>query len=143
MIPPPHTPPASDDGPLRLLLADDDASLRGGVAELLAGLVVDGHGLEVVEADDIDSALRLAGRGTLHAALLDMYMPGGTGLTLLPRLWELQADLPCIVYSGRWSPALESDALRVGARACLKKPVEPLRLRAAVLAALSFDARSA
>ena len=128
--------PNPDNRPPRLLLADDDTALRLGVSELIAGL-----GVEVIQAEDANSALALAEREVLHAALLDMYMPDGTGLSLLPRLWELHAGLPCIVYSGKWSPAMESDALRAGARACLKKPVEPLRLRDEIRRALAWDVR--
>jgi len=135
-------PTDSTEAPRRLLLADDDVALRVGVAELLASLSVDGAGVEVLEADDVPTALSLASEGTLHAALLDMHMPGGTGLELLPRLRALHLGLPCIVYSGRWSPDLEHDVLRVGALACLKKPVEPAKLRDAVLRALARDARN-
>lgn len=137
MLPPAMHPPSDSQQPRRLLLADDDVELRLGVSELIAGL-----GVEVIEAEDIESALARASAGIFHAALLDMYMPGGTGLTLLPRLWELHADLPCILYSGRWSPELENDALRLGAHACLKKPVEPRRLREEILRALALDANS-
>ena len=117
----------------RILLADDDLEVRLGVAEFLSGL-----GLEVVEAEDGVEALALAREEVVHVALLDMYMPGGPGLALLPRLWELHAGLPCILYSGRWTPSLELEVLRAGARACLKKPVEPLRLRDVVLRAIEF-----
>ncbi|MFT5290633.1 MAG: DNA-binding NtrC family response regulator [Planctomycetota bacterium] len=124
----------TDSPPRRLLLADDDNEVRLGVADLISSL-----GIEVIEADDIESALALARSGEVHAAILDMYMPGGTGLDLLPRLWELHAGLPCIVYSGRWSPSMEVDALQLGAHACLKKPVEPRRLRDEVLRAFGQD----
>ena len=130
-----QTPSSSQ--PRRLLLADDDTEVRLGVAELIGNL-----GIEVIEAEDVDSALDLARGRVVHAALLDMYMPGGTGLALLPRLWKLHEGLPCIVYSGRWSPAMEQDALQQGAHACLKKPVDPLRLRDEVLRALERSARA-
>ncbi len=124
----------TDSTPRRLLLADDDNEVRLGVADMIGRM-----GIEVIEADEIESALEVERNGEVHAAILDMYMPGGTGLDLLPHLWKLHAGLPCIVYSGRWSPSMELDALQLGAHACLKKPVEPRRLRDEVLRAFGQD----
>lgn len=127
-LPPPARP--------RLLLADDDRSVRLGVAELLADL-----GLEVLHAETGDEALELIANMTaLDAALLDMHMPGRSGLEVLPVLRGRWENLGCIVYSGRWSPVMERQVLELGAVACLKKPVEPLRLRDLVAKILFGDA---
>jgi len=82
-------------------------------------------------------------RKSIDAALLDMHMPGCTGIEAIPLLQREHAGLPCIVYSGRWSPDLEQEVLAVGAFACLKKPVEPVMLRRTVCSALGipFDPR--
>lgn len=112
----------------RLLLADDDRSVRLGVADLLEDL-----GLEFVHAETGSEALEWVEKvDSLQAALLDMHMPGATGLEVLPVLRQRFAGVSCIVYSGRWSPTMEAQVLELGATACLKKPVEPLRLRAEV-----------
>lgn len=116
----------------RILLADDDEEVRLGTAELLASL-----GLVVLEADDGARALEVARREIIHAALLDFHMPGITGLDCLPLLRRERQGLPCIVYSGALTEGLEAMALRAGAFAVLRKPVEPQRLRAEVLRALS------
>jgi CheY-like chemotaxis protein len=117
----------------RILVADDDREVRLGVAELLANL-----GLEVLHAETGTEAVELV-RGTrIHAALLDMYMPGYTGVEAITLLRDIDAQLPCIVYSGRWSPSLESEVLAIGAFACLKKPVEPLTLQRTVCVALGL-----
>jgi CheY-like chemotaxis protein len=115
----------------RILVADDDREVRLGVAELLDVL-----GLDVLHAESGIEAVELA-RGTrIDGALLDMHMPGCTGIEAIPLLRDLDAALPCIVYSGRWSPDLEAQVLALGAFACLKKPVEPLTLRRTVSIAL-------
>lgn len=125
MLPSPHL--------RRILVADDDREVRLGVAELLADL-----GLEVLHAESGTEAVELV-RGTrLHAALLDMHMPGCTGMQAIPLIRGLSAGLPCIVYSGRWSLDLEQEVLSLGAFACLKKPVEPLLLRRIVCVALGL-----
>jgi CheY-like chemotaxis protein len=115
----------------RLLVADDDREVRLGVAELLDGL-----GLEILHAETGTEAVELV-RGTrIHAALLDMHMPGYTGIQAIPLLRGLALNLPCILYSGEWSRDLEQEVLALGAFACLKKPVEPEALRRTVRAAL-------
>ena len=72
-----------------------------------------------------------------------MHMPGCTGIQAVPLLRGLDAALPCILYSGRWSLDLEQEVLALGAFACLKKPVEPAALRRTVRAALGWPAESA
>ena len=117
----------------RVLLADDDREVRLGVAELLDDL-----GLEFLHAETGTEAIELV-RGTrIDAALLDMHMPGYTGVQAIPLLRGFHKTLPCIVYSGRWSRDLEQEVLLAGAFACLKKPVEPVLLRRTVCAVLGL-----
>ncbi len=117
----------------RILLADDDLEVRSGVAELLDGL-----GLEVLQASTGLEAVELVRSERIHGALLDMYMPGCTGVEAIPLLLRERENLPCIVYSGRWSLGLEQEVLALGAYACLKKPVDPPALRQAVREALGL-----
>jgi CheY-like chemotaxis protein len=117
----------------RILLADDDKSLRTGVVDLLSELEV-----EVLEAETGPEALELGRRFRLHAALLDLHMPGCDGLEVLPHLLAFHRGLPCIVYSGNWTPPLTQEALRAGAFAVLHKPVDPLRLRSEMRRALAL-----
>ncbi len=117
--------------PYRILIADDDHEVRLGVAELLSEV-----GLTVLQVESGTEAVELARAEAVDAALLDMYMPGPTGIETLPLLFEARSDLPCLVYSGRWTPDLERAVLEAGALACLKKPVEPTVLRAEVRRAL-------
>jgi CheY-like chemotaxis protein len=120
-----------------MLVADDDREVRLGVAELLHDL-----GIEILHAATGTEAVELA-RGTrIHAALLDMHMPGYTGIQAIPLLRGLDARLPCIVYSGRWTRDLEQEVLSAGAFACLKKPVEPVTLRRTVRIALGLSDQS-
>lgn len=132
----------------RVLLADDDLSVRSGVEDLLSPL-----GLEFVRAEDGTEALELARAqlSDLHLLLLDLHMPGLTGLDVFTRLREeLEArgrsELagpsrlrvpPCILYSAEASEELQSRALALGAFSFLKKPVVPTALRGEVLRALA------
>jgi len=122
--------------PKRVLLADDDAEVRDGVAELLAPM-----GLEFLHAESGPDALAAALRDldTLALMVLDMHMPGCTGLEVLTRLQRQVSRLqvPCIFYSGEATEGLERDALDAGAFAFLRKPVQPDLLRGEVRRALS------
>lgn len=121
----------------RLLVADDDASLRGGVAELLASLEI-----EILEADSGPEALAIARAVRVNAALLDLHMPGVElpglgGLEVLGVLRRCGLPVPCVLYSADLTPALEARALSEGALAVLHKPVDPALLRSEVLRALT------
>ncbi len=107
-----------------ILLADDDHEVRLGVADLLLDI-----GLKIFHAEDGLEAVEIARAESIDGALLDMHMPGCTGIEALPLLHGVRAELPCIVYSGRWTPDLEREVLLAGAVACLKKPVQPNLLR--------------
>jgi CheY-like chemotaxis protein len=120
-----------------ILIADDDRELRAGVVELLSDLPVR---LEILEAESGDEALHIIRRAPLHLALLDMHMPGHTGLEVLEVLRRETLVVPCIVISGEASEAVRKQALIEGARAVLRKPLEPRILRDEVRRALRIDA---
>ena len=120
--------------PQRILLADDDTSLRLGVADLLSGL-----GLEVLQAETGPEAVKIGTSAAIHAALLDLHMPGCTGLEVIPQLRATHLELPCLVYSGDLTEPLVRAAEQAGAMAVLPKPVDPQLLRREVLRALGHN----
>jgi CheY-like chemotaxis protein len=117
----------------QILLADDDSTVRNGVAELLNDL-----GIEAVHAETGREALEIVRSKPIHACLLDLQMPECGGLEALPLIRLERADLPCLVYSGSLNAALEREALRIGAFAVLHKPVQPLLLRQQICRALGI-----
>ena len=118
----------------RILLADDDREVRLGIADLLDQL-----GLAVEEAETGLEALEVVRQRRIHAALLDLHMPTCTGLEALPRIHQEMEGLPCIVYSGNLSEALERSLFDAGACAVLRKPVDVAVLRQEVLRALDMS----
>ena len=115
----------------RILCADDDLEVRAGVVDLLTGI-----GLAVVEAETGLEAIEQARASRIDAALLDLHMPGCTGIEALPRLRELRRGLPCLVYSGDWTDRLREHALAAGAFGILPKPIQPQILRSEILRAV-------
>jgi CheY-like chemotaxis protein len=121
----------------RILIADDDRDLRACVAELLGELPVR---LEILEVENGPEALAVLRRIPFHLALLDMHMPGQTGLEVLEAMKRETLEVPCIMISGEASEGVRQHALVIGARAVLRKPVEPRLLRDEVSRALRIDA---
>lgn len=112
----------------RILIADDDSEVRLGAVELLEAL-----DLSVLQAERGDEALEVVRRaGPLDLALLDLHMPGHGGLELFRLLRDEFPGLPCILWSGGASEAIEATALRAGVAAFLRKPVRPDVLRESV-----------
>lgn len=114
-----------------ILIADDDRELRAGMAELLGDL-----GADILQAESGSEALELLRLRSLSLALLDMHMPGPTGLEVLSVVRRETLATPCMIWSADMTDGLQEMALREGALAVLRKPVEPSLLRREVRRAL-------
>ena len=108
----------------RILIADDNRELRAGVIDLLRDFQ-----LEILEADSGSDALAIVRRSAIDLALLDMHMPGHTGLEVLSFIRRETLRVPCIFFSGAATAAIRQQALEEGAFAVLDKPLEPVLLR--------------
>jgi response regulator RpfG family c-di-GMP phosphodiesterase len=110
----------------RLLVADDDAAVRGVLSELLCA----DYECEAVGSGE--EALRLLESGDFQLVLSDIAMPGMSGLELIPRVRELSPDTLVIVVSGSQEIEIAVDALRAGAFDYLVKPFDLEHIRFAV-----------
>ena len=120
-----------------ILIVDDDAALRDGLAETLADL---GHG--TAEAADGAAALDLLQQGKVDAVLLDLRMPGMDGLEALRRIRALPASPPVAVLTAVPTAANTIEAMRLGAVDHLAKPIGRDEL-AALIARLLASASDA
>ncbi|MBK7642329.1 MAG: response regulator [Planctomycetes bacterium] len=111
----------------RVLVADDDRDLRACVCDLLGDWP-----LEIIQAETGSAALEILRGEPLLLALLDMHMPGYTGLELVSLVRRETLGVPCIVLSGDATEALRSMAMHEGALAVFRKPPEPALLRAEI-----------
>jgi two-component system response regulator RegA len=95
----------------RILLIDDDAPFRLRLAQALAR-----RGLAVAEAGGPDTGLALARGGGFDAVLVDLRMPGGSGLDLIPHLTTLQPAPRIVLLTGFGSIPTAVEAVRRGGR---------------------------
>ncbi len=107
----------SRQGGLRILFADDEAHLRDLMQMELPRL---GH--EVTVCPDGTAALRALERGMYDAALLDLRMPGLSGIEVLGQIRQNSPDTQVIILTGHATVDTAVQALRLGAFDYLTKP---------------------
>lgn len=117
-------------------IVDDDASVRESLSSLMRS--VGYKAKEHVSAEDFLSR----GREDESACLiLDVSMPGMNGLELQRRLTEIGWLIPIVFLSARAKEEEERRALRAGATAFLRKPVNDEALLHAIRAAINGQSR--
>lgn len=114
---------------MRILVADDDR-----VTLQLLSTVLKARGYEVSAAQDGVQALMLAVREPPDAIILDIGMPGGSGLHVLKplRASTKTSTIPVIVLMAPTDPTLRDQAEALGADDFLPKPVAVDRLQSAL-----------
>jgi DNA-binding NarL/FixJ family response regulator len=113
----------------RILLADDHALLRSGLRRILEEAL---PGVHVGEAGTAEEALAALPDGAWDLLILDISMPGRSGLDILPDLKALQPSLPIVVLSMFGEQQFAIRALKAGASAYLTKERAPEELIQAV-----------
>jgi CheY-like chemotaxis protein len=115
----------------RVLVVDDERFFREAVSDALADLDV-----RCQLAETGEEGLKLAEDPGIEAVVLDVRLPGISGLEVLRALREQREALRVIVLSAATDQELVLEALRLGASDYLAKPIHPEELRLAVLRAL-------
>ncbi|HET7632997.1 MAG TPA: response regulator [Gemmatimonadaceae bacterium] len=115
---------------MRILVAEDDQTTSKAECAMLRTL---GH--QPIPAFDAVQALMLAMRSPQpDAIVLDLNMPGGTGMGALEKLKSSSrtCEIPVIVLSGVSANSLKESAIGLGAVAFLQKPADADALKAAL-----------
>jgi two-component system nitrogen regulation response regulator NtrX len=101
------------------------------------------QGHEALLAESAEAGLEMLDRFNPDAMIVDLYLPGMSGVELLRLLKERRPALPSVVISGVMSEEEAGQCLRLGAVDVLRKPVSLDRLEATldVLQVQAFDWR--
>ena len=122
----------TEDAPLRVVIADDQASVREGLVLLLGGL----PGIDVVgAAADGEQALGLVAEHQPDAILLDLHMPVLDGIAATRRLTAEHPGVAVVILTTYADDESVLDALRAGARSYLTKDADRADIASALRAA--------
>ena len=115
--------------PVRVLICDDHALVRAGIAKLLEAE----RGISVVgEAAGGDEAVAMTHELVPEVVLLDVVMPGRSGIDVLPALLAAGAATRVLVLSMQDDPAYVREAFAAGANGYLLKEAADAELVQAI-----------
>jgi two-component system, NarL family, invasion response regulator UvrY len=112
-----------------ILIADDHANVRRGLREILADAFTNAHFSEAANGTEVLAQLAIAQYGLL---LLDINMPGRSGLDVLQDVKHVYPQLPVIMVSVQPENPYASLCLRAGADAYVNKNTAPEDLAPAI-----------
>lgn len=101
------------------MVVDDEPGVRFGIRDFL-----EQHGYEIEEAESCQDAQHLFRTSRPDIVIADYMLPDGTALDLLPRLKEIDAQIPLLVLTAHGSIDLAVRAIKEGAEQFLTKPLE-------------------
>jgi two-component system response regulator RegA len=116
-----------------ILLVDDDERFRSRTARAFSD-----RGYETHEAGGYDAAVAIASQESTELALVDLRMPGKSGLEVVRELHRIDAATKIIVLTGYGSIATALEAVRLGATHYLTKPADVDE----IIASFNRDARA-
>jgi DNA-binding NtrC family response regulator len=128
----PHQRPSRVAGDPRILIIDDEAAIRESLDTLLSL-----EGFTVSAAGDGRSGMDLLAGNEYDLLLLDLALPGESGIDLLPRIKEMQPQLPVIMITAFGTVGNVVDAIRAGAENFVQKPWDNEKLLADIRAAVA------
>ena len=105
---------------IRVLCVDDEPDLADTAAAFLER---EGDRLSVRTVESAQEALAVLDEDHIDCVVSDYDMPGTNGIELLERVRTTHADLPFILYTGKGSEAVASDAISAGVTDYLQKGV--------------------
>jgi DNA-binding NtrC family response regulator len=118
-------------GPPSILIIDDEMAIRESLEALLTM-----EGFTVTMAPDGAAGLEQLSHNSYDLLLLDLALPGESGIDLLPRILDMQPDLPVIMITAFGTVSNVVDAIRAGAENFVQKPWDNEKLLADIRAAI-------
>jgi DNA-binding NtrC family response regulator len=126
-----ETPISNNRDGQRILIIDDEAGIRDSLETLLTL-----EGFRVEMAADGQAGLDQLTRHSYDLLLLDLALPGESGIDLLPRIKSLTPDLPIIMITAYGTVNNVVDAIRAGASNFIQKPWDNEKLLADIRVAI-------
>jgi DNA-binding NtrC family response regulator len=125
--------PASDAvADAKILVIDDEAGIRESLEVLLT---LEGYQIEM--AVDGEQGLAMLEQRSYDLVLLDLSLPGQSGLELLPQIKDRYADLPVIMITAYGTVDNVVEAVRAGAENFVQKPWDNEKLLADIRSAIA------
>ena len=119
---------------MNILVADDHAVVRRGLKQIL----LDRYPVaNIAEADNAQEVLNLVGEQHWDIVVLDISMPGKSGLEVLKELRKLYPKLPVLILSTHPEEQYAIRALKAGAAGYITKEMAPEQLLSAVQKVIS------
>jgi len=115
---------ATSSNLLSLLVIDDERSIRDACREIATAL-----GYEVSTAESAERAFRVLSEKTHDIALLDLRLPGASGMEVLHRMRESNPEMVIVVMTGYATVPSAVEAMRLGAYDYMTKPFSMEDLR--------------
>jgi two-component system, NtrC family, response regulator len=107
----------------KILIIDDDENLCGMLADLISSM---GH--EAAWALSLGEGTKSAEKNLFDVVFLDVNLPDGSGLDILPRLRKTASSPEVIIITGAGDPDGAETAIKNGAWDYVQKPVSPKNL---------------
>jgi two-component system nitrogen regulation response regulator NtrX len=118
----------------RILIVDDEGNIRRMIASLL-----NAEGYSTVEAETGEQGLDKMSLQEPDAVLLDLALPGASGLEVLERMVEGWPEVPVVMMSGQATLGDAVKATRLGAFQFLEKPLTPEAILITLQSALELQ----
>ena len=119
------------DVPITVLVVDDEEPIRNALKKFLTQ-----QGYDVVTASSGDEALRLIQRQKVSVVLLDVRMPGKSGIDLVPQVLEVEPGVAILMLTAVNDATTAALCMQRGAMDYLTKPIDLSDLARAILRAV-------
>jgi putative nucleotidyltransferase with HDIG domain len=120
------------DGPVAVLVVDDEEAIRNALRRYLTG-----QGFEVSVAGTGEEALEMLRRRKITCMLLDVNLPGLSGIDLVPRVIQAEPDIALLMLTAVNDATAAALCMQRGALDYLTKPIDLDVLARAIQRALS------
>jgi two-component system response regulator AtoC len=108
---------------MKVLILDDEPNMRASLTEFLSL-----EGIDAISSGDAQSAREILGKESVDACVVDLKLPGESGLDFLSWLKQGGPDVPAIMISAHGGVKDAVQALKLGAFDYLEKPFDPEEL---------------